>query len=343
MKQRREFGQAKKKGSFTGMKGSRLLFITAACVFVISSVLLIRYYAAYLASRETSREMRELYYSGEVPSDEISSGEASPVEAPAASKAPSGSGRALPRTADDPDASAPIAEDSSPVPAAADSSPSSPAPDGAAYDAGRPLPVRFRLLRDENPDIAAWLTIDKQLDEPVVLRDNSYYLDRDSRGRKNSNGALFLDEKSELNSRPRTLLIYGHNMKSEAMFGILRRYDSLSYYKQHPVFAFDTIYDDGRYVIFAVGTMGTRPGSDNFVGLPALLSRENEQRESGIDRLRALSVWSVPVDVKPDDDMVLLITCTSDDDERRFVAARRIRGYENEAGVIQTVQETKIK
>lgn len=59
------------------------------------------------------------------------------------------------------------------------------------------------------------------------------------------NGAIFLDESCDLSTRPYTLMLYGHNMKSGAMFGNLRNYENLTYYKNNPFIKFDTAYEDG--------------------------------------------------------------------------------------------------
>ena len=90
---------------------------------------------------------------------------------------------------------------------------------------------RFSSLQRQNKDIIGWVRIDELLDEPVVQRDNTFYLTRDYRGYHNVNGAIFLDENCGLKTRPYTLTIYGHNMKTGAMFGGLRNYENINYYK----------------------------------------------------------------------------------------------------------------
>ena len=89
---------------------------------------------------------------------------------------------------------------------------------------------RFRMLRQQNKDITGWLTISGLLDEAVVQRDEVFYMDHDALGKKNINGAIFLDSGISLKTRPYTLILYGHNMKTGAMFGCLRNFENAALY-----------------------------------------------------------------------------------------------------------------
>ncbi len=202
---------------------------------------------------------------------------------------------------------------------------------------------RFSKLRRQNEDIIGWLTVTGVVDEPVVQRDNQYYLRRDYKGYHNNNGAIFLDEATTLRTRPYTLMLYGHNMKSGLMFGKLRNYENTSYYQDNAFITFDTIYEDGRYVIFAVGTVSTDPKNWRYVNWSHLNSTVVANRESAIASLLRFSVYGKYIDVQADDQILLLITCVDDPAERRVVAARRIRADETEAELQKLVQKTRKK
>lgn len=188
----------------------------------------------------------------------------------------------------------------------------------------------FQKIRRQNGDIIGWLTIDDLIDEAVVQRDNEYYLNRDYRGYHNVNGAIFLDETCDLDTRPYTLLLYGHNMKTGAMFGSLRNYEDLTFYRNNPFITFNTAYEDGRYVIFAVATVSTTPDSWRYVDFTRLSSPVIADRTNAINALLSHSIYRTQVDVATNDQLLLLVTCVDGDDERRIVAARRIREDENE-------------
>ncbi|MBR3905928.1 MAG: class B sortase [Clostridia bacterium] len=202
---------------------------------------------------------------------------------------------------------------------------------------------RFRKLQQQNKDIIGWLSIENVVDEAVVQRDNEYYLRRDYKGFHNQNGAIFLDENCSLKTRPYAMVLYGHNMKSGAMFGFIRHYETLGYYKNHPFITFDTAYEDGKYVIFGVGTVSTRSYDRDYLDLAKLSASTISWRREAIQTLQNKSIYTSTVDVQPDDQILLLMTCVADETERQVIAARRIRTGETEEMLVERVQRTKKK
>ncbi len=191
---------------------------------------------------------------------------------------------------------------------------------------------RFDAVRQINPDIVGWLFVGGLLSEPVVQRDNEYYMAHDARGRRNDNGAIFLDVNADLSTRPYTLIIYGHNMKSGAMFGCLRNYEYADFCERHPRLRLDTLYEAGRYVLFAVGRISDSVIDEDYVDLYMLsTSMDMEERQSAIEALKSGSIHPFQVDVRPEDQLLLLVTCTEEAGERRVVAARRLREGEEAA------------
>ena len=119
-------------------------------------------------------------------------------------------------------------------------------------------------------------------------------------------------------------------MKTGAMFGCLRNYENIGFYRAHPFVTFDTLYEDGRYVIFSVGTVNIVERVGNYANLLSFLSSDIQERQTAIEALIKASVLSCPIDVRPDDQLLLLVTCVDHDNERRVVAARRVREGEDE-------------
>ena len=202
---------------------------------------------------------------------------------------------------------------------------------GVRYPAGTEISNRFKKLRKKSKYIVGWITMNN-LDEPVVQKNNTYFLNHDAMGGKNSNGAIFLDENVSLkNSRPYTLLVYGHNMKSGAMFGDLRKYKDYAYAARHRVFSFDTMYEDGKYAVFSVAVIHVEPGMSRYVDFRCLLADNREVRKKELEKLESLDeAGSTVLDVNEEDQLLLLITCTGDDSERLVVSARRLRDGETE-------------
>lgn len=65
-----------------------------------------------------------------------------------------------------------------------------------SVDTAFEIPERFSELYEINPDIIGWLRAGELADEPVVFRDNEFYLDHDFRGEYSGIGTVFADEKN---------------------------------------------------------------------------------------------------------------------------------------------------
>ena len=115
--------------------------------------------------------------------------------------------------------------------------------------------VQYRELHDTNPDMVGWLTIpDTPVDYPVMYKegDNDWYLNHNFEGADDVTGLLVLDKRCDPSGNGVNCLIHGHNMKSGAMFGSLKKYAQKEYYKEHPAIYFNTLYEERIYDIIAV-------------------------------------------------------------------------------------------
>ena len=311
----------------------RGLFVLCAAVLAASLWQVGRYAIQYARTVRLSAELRETYLSADEASPELTAPPRS-MAAEEFSAAVTGipgtpwTQESLPAVT--PDAAA---ETVNPL--------DTPQPQTYPRNPYRLISERFRKLQRQNKDIIGWLSIDGLLSEAVVQRDNTYYLRRDYRGYHNDNGAIFLDEACNLQTRPYTLTLYAHNMKSGAMFGSLRNYEHIGFYRKNPFVDFDTIYEDGRYVIFSVAAVSIDVQSPRYSGFYRLNACTNLEREAIIQRLCSLSEHTCMVDVRGDDQLLLLVTCIGDSDERRIVAARRIREGETEEGLYRSIQSSQ--
>ena len=301
------------------------LALTGGCVF--GAVRLVGYGIDHARARRTTGELQQIYY-----------------QSPAAQTPQPGLETPPPETAGAPGEDARTEAAATAVPAAPQAlvpAYASKLP-AAAYSAppSAESQARFQALRQQNEDIVGWLTIDRLVDEPVVQRDNVFYLDHDAKGKSNDNGALFLDAIVSLKSRPYTLLIYGHNMRSGAMFGFFRHYDGLDFYHSHPFVTCDTLQEDGRYVIFAQGVISMQQDSPHYIDFFGLTVSDVRERQQALDALLACSAHTCEVDVNVRDQLLVLVTCVGDDDQRRVVAARRLREGETEEALLEQVKKS---
>ena len=198
--------------------------------------------------------------------------------------------------------------------------------------------AKFKKLQRQNRDIVGWLELPDMAGQPVVQRDNTYYLKRDCLGYHNVNGALFLEETISLKSRPDTYIIFGHNMKTGEMFGSLRMFENVSYYRENAVIDFNVLYEDGQYVVFAVADIDTVQGMSRYVPFMLLSGMEAGPRSEAIRKLQAYSAIVSPVQVDAEDQLLLLVTCDGTEDSRRVVAARRLRPGETKQAITDALR-----
>ena len=291
----------------------RLSLVVLSCLLVAyGGIRLGSDFSESAASRQTSRELQKI-------NDLAESGTDSPLPAetfspsPVLSSAPAAAGQELQDTETLP----PVIE--------ADDGVLRPVP----YPANPKLVIseRFLSLRRKGEYIVGWISFD-QVDEAVAQKDNTYFMNHDALGKRNSNGAIFLDEDVRLITRPYTLFLYGHNMKSGNMFGRLKKYEENTYFYQHRIITFDTMYEEGQYAVFAVMEMNTVPGTGLWYDLWSLNTDSRIDREKAIRTMESRSAIRSMLDVQADDQLLLLTTCLDGETERLVVAARRLRNGE---------------
>ena len=290
-------------------KQKRLLRLSVAvipCLLILyGSIRLILYYAELNASRNTARELRQIY-------QQVTPNTENVLPEPDETAVPTVSYASVPERQEPTETPVEEANEVMLQPV--------PYPDNPEHK----IPERFQKLRKKGQYIIGWLSFD-EVDEPVVQKDNTYFLKRDATGKKNSNGAIFLDSGISLQTRPYTMILYGHNMKSGNMFGKLKKYKESAYFYKHRIITFDTLYEDGQYAVFAVLEIDTTPGAARWYDLWSLNSGSYAEREEAIRTMERRSVISSSLDVQADDQILLLVTCLDGDAERLVVAARRLQ------------------
>lgn len=79
--------------------------------------------------------------------------------------------------------------------------------------------IDWTYLHNINKDIVAWIYVpNTNIDYPVIKGEGDYYLHRNIYGKYDINGSIFTNE----DIYDRHIVIFGHNMKQEVMFGRLQ-------------------------------------------------------------------------------------------------------------------------
>lgn len=189
----------------------------------------------------------------------------------------------------------------------------------------------FEPLLDKNQNIIGWLAIDgTKINYPVMQSlngDSNYYIDHNFDQQQDKNGSLFLDDRCDVIKPTVNLIIYGHHMRSGAMFGDLDKYKSESYYKEHPYIRFNSIYETGTWQVLAV--FESQVYSDTDIGFRYydFIDPDNEKDfMAGIKNMKALSMYETGVEAQWGDRLITLSTCDYEQDNGRFVVVAVLRG-----------------
>ena len=188
---------------------------------------------------------------------------------------------------------------------------------------------RFLSLIHTNRDIVGWLTIQDLIDLPVVQRDNAYYLTHDFLGKVSYSGTLFLDQNFSIVPPHQNFLIHGHNMRDGSMFGQLLKYRTKSFYIKHWLIRFETLYEEGSYVVFAVFTMVNDPSSPDYFPYSYAQFDTDLQFEDYIANVKKRSLFQNDLSILPTDTLLTLSTCAGGDHHYWVVMARKVRDGEN--------------
>ena len=170
---------------------------------------------------------------------------------------------------------------------------------------------RYRELYGRNQDLVGWLTMEGAgIDLPVVqTAGNDYYLRRGFDGRYATGGTLFLDCRCTLEPPTANWLVYGHNMADGSMFGGLLAYESEAFYREHPTFTFDTLYEEGCWQVAAV--LRTELGADELPYYTFFDAAGREEWQRRVDAVMALALYDTGVTPVYGDQLLTLSTCGS--------------------------------
>jgi len=178
-----------------------------------------------------------------------------------------------------------------------------------------PIQVNFDALFTKNQDVVAWLYCpDTPINYPVVqASDNDYYLRRLLDGSRNSLGTLFMDYRNAEDLSDWNSVIYGHNMKNDAMFGTLPDYKTQSYFQEHPEMFLLTPEQDYLIQLIAGFTA------------PADFELYSTFAPDAAEATRLLESWIRNSDfvseIRPaaEDHLITLSTCSYEYDNARYV------------------------
>ena len=180
----------------------------------------------------------------------------------------------------------------------------------------------FAALREVNSDILGWILIpNTRVSYPFLQgTDNDYYLRRTWRKGSSAVGAIFVEASNSGDLTDFNTVIYGHNMNNGSMFGTLKKYKSLDYFRKHPYVYLTTDAGSARYEIFAAYEVAT-DGETYRLGFGS-----DSAKQAFLDYCVERSVIDTGVTPQVWDRIITLSTCTGRGHETRWVVQARLPG-----------------
>ena len=176
------------------------------------------------------------------------------------------------------------------------------------------MAVDFDALRKVNKDVTGWLYCeDTYIHYPVVQgKDNVKYVRTGFNGSWLISGTLFVDFRNGALGEDTNYIIYGHNMKTDRMFGSLLKYKEQDYYESHKIL----------YYITPQGTYLIEPVAGRIVHEEEILYDPNpDPAEYGafLQETKANSTFDSGISLEEVDKWMILSTCSQENETTRYV------------------------
>lgn len=120
--------------------------------------------------------------------------------------------------------------------------------------------IDLKSLQEVNPDVLGWISIpDTELSYPIVqAEDNQYYLNHTWKQERNPGGSIFMECTNSPDFSQFNTILYGHRMNNDSMFGTLKYYSDMDFWREHPSIYIVNGTGVHRYDIFAAHEVGVR-------------------------------------------------------------------------------------
>lgn len=184
--------------------------------------------------------------------------------------------------------------------------------------------VNMKELYKINNDIVGWIKIENtNIDYPIMQTKErpNYYLRRNFYKQYSILGTPYIAENCNIENSD-NLIIYGHHIKGNKVFGELENYKTKEYYNNHQNIKFYTMKEKAEYEIIAVFKTVAYTGFQYYKFYDA----ENEREfNTFIQKCKELSFYDTEKTAVYGDKLITLSTCEySNQNGRLVVIARKI-------------------
>ena len=174
--------------------------------------------------------------------------------------------------------------------------------------------INFEELKSKNSDTVAWLKVENtNIEFPVVkANDNSYYLTHNFNKEDNSAGWIFADYKNKFNGKDKNIVIYGHNMRDNSMFGSLKNVIKEEWHNNENN-KYIILATENEYSIYEVFSVYQIEKEDYYIKTDFNSDKEFEEF---LQKVKERSIKDFNIDISKENSILTLSTCANNNKYR---------------------------
>lgn len=182
--------------------------------------------------------------------------------------------------------------------------------------------IDFSKLKEQNNETVAWIKVNNtNIDYPIVKADNNdFYLNHSFDKNKNSAGWIFADYRNKFDNTDKNLVIYGHNMRDDSMFGSLKWVINEDWYNNEDN-KYITLITENETQVYEVFSVYQIEKEDYYIQTEF---SDDNNFEQFVNTIKKRSIKEFNTDVSKDDNILTLSTCANNNKYRVVLHAKKI-------------------
>lgn len=182
--------------------------------------------------------------------------------------------------------------------------------------------VDFLALKEINSDVVGWLEVPGTNVKYSVVKtsNNDYYLSHNFNKEYNSSGWIFADYNNKVDGTDKNLVIYGHNVKNNSMFGSLKNIMNKEWYDNEENYniIFMTENTNEIYRVFSIYKIEVE---DYYIQ-----TEFDSSKTFGnfVKTIKERSIKNFDEEVSSEDNILTLSTCANNNKYRIVLHAKKV-------------------
>lgn len=194
--------------------------------------------------------------------------------------------------------------------------------DKESTDGSKTYEIDFENLKQLNSDTVAWLKVPGTEVNYTVVKsnDNDYYLKHNYKKEYNTGGWIFADYSNKFDDTDKNIVIYGHNVRDNSMFGSLKKVINEEWYQNEENYdiPFITEHEEAIYRVFSVYKIEVE---DYYIQTEF---KDNKSYLQFLNTIKERSSKDFEIELTENDKILTLSTCANNNKYRIVLHAKKI-------------------